>query len=93
MLGSFNNCNIIKVSHKATSSDNIEKNNQVLIYGISNNIDELVQTGKYSSINKTDTTTMVYYVIKLLSEAYTLQEDTNHNVQISIAGKLVSKGQ
>ena len=36
----------------------------------------LPQYGNYGAINKTDTTKMVYYVIKIFSEVYTLQEDT-----------------
>ena len=34
---------------------------------------ELVQIDQYSAINKTDTVTMVYNVIKFISEPYTLQ--------------------
>ena len=33
----------------------------------------LLKTAKYAAINTSDTTTMVYYVIKFISEAYTLQ--------------------
>ena len=36
---------------------------------------------------------MGYYVIKFLSEAYTLQEDTTYNVQISTSSELVVKAQ
>ena len=36
---------------------------------------------------------MVYYVIKLFSEAYTLQEDTMCNLPISTSGGLVFKAQ
>ena len=54
---------------------------------------ELVQTGEYFAINATYTTTMVYYVIKLLSEAYVLQNDTTCNRQISTDGELVFKAQ
>ena len=75
MLDSFNNCYIIKLSHKATSSEEIDIIHQVLLKGISDNMDELVKTGKCGFINIIDTTTMVYYVIKFVSEAYTLQEE------------------
>ena len=56
-------------------------------------MDLLLQTGKYGAINTTYTTTMGYYVIKLLSESYTLQEDTTCNRKIGIAGELVLKSQ
>ena len=46
----------------------------VLIDRIINNIDVLVQTGQYGTIDKTDATTMDYYFIKFFSRAYTLQE-------------------
>ena len=36
----------------------------------------LVQSGKYDAMNTTDQTKMGYYVIKFVSEAYTLQKDT-----------------
>ena len=73
MLGSFKNWNIIKISNKATSSEDLNKINQVVLDGIRNNIAALVQTGKYGAINTIDTNTMGYYFIKLLSENYTLQ--------------------
>ena len=36
-------------------------------------MDALVKTGKYGAHNATDTTTMGYYVIKSMSEAYNIQ--------------------
>ena len=69
MLDSFNNWSIIYLSHKATYSEVIEKIHQVVLYGISENIAELVQTGKYGAINTTDNTALGYYVIKFMSEA------------------------
>ena len=53
----FNNCNIIKLEHKATSSDDIEKIYHVLIYGISDNMAELLITGQYGAINTINITT------------------------------------
>ena len=52
-----------------------------------------MKTGKYGSINTTDTTKMGYYVIKFLSKAYALQEETICNRQISTSGQLVVKAQ
>ena len=36
---------------------------------------------------------MQYYIIKLFSEAYTIQEDTTYDRQISTSGELVFKYQ
>ena len=88
-LGSSNNWNIIKFSQKATTSEDYEHINQVLIYGISDNMASMVQYGKYGSKNKTYTSTMGCYVIKFLSEAYNLQYATICHGQKSSAGELV----
>ena len=80
MLGNSNNWNIIQFSYKVTSSEYIDKTNQVLLDVISENIAELAQTSNYGAINKTLTTDMGYYVIKFFSEAYTIQEDTTRNM-------------
>ena len=68
MLGSFNNCNIVQLSHKATSSEEIDKMNQVVLDDVSDNIAELVKTGKYGAINTTDTTKRFYYLIKFIQK-------------------------
>ena len=73
MLVSFNNFKIIKLSHKATSSEEIENNYQVVIDGIIENADKLVQNGKYGDINTTGRYIMGYYVIKLIPKPYALQ--------------------
>ena len=69
VLGSINNWNIITFPQKVTTSKSFEDINQVLLYGISDNLASLVQSIKYGDINKTDTSTMGYYVIKFFSEA------------------------
>ena len=51
----------------------------------------LVQSGKYGDMNKTYTTTMGYYVINFVLEAYTIQEDTTYDVKNSTVGELVVK--
>ena len=51
----------------------------------------LVQSGKYYSINTTNTSTMGYYVIKFVSDAYTLQENTTCDRKIISAGELFVK--
>ena len=48
---------------------------------------------KLGDINTTDTTTMGYYVIKPVSESYTLQEEIMCDGKISSAGELVVKYQ
>ena len=63
MLGYPNNWNIIKLSHEATSSEYIDKMNQVVIDVISKNMAALVQTSDYGDINTTDITMMGYYII------------------------------
>ena len=67
MLGSFNNLNVLKLSYKATSSEEIDKNNQVVLDDICYNMASLVQTSQYGAINTTDTATMRYYVNKFMS--------------------------
>ena len=66
MLGSFNKWNIIKLSHKETSSEDIDKLHQVVLYVISDNIYELVKPDKYGAINTKDKTTVVCNVIKFI---------------------------
>ena len=44
-------------------------------------------------MNTTDTPTMGYYVIKFVSEAYTLQDDNSRDGQIISSGELVFKAQ
>ena len=56
-------------------------------------MDVLLKTGKYGAINKKDTITMGYYVIKIFSESYTLQEDTTCYVKVSTSGELVVRSQ
>ena len=53
----------------------------------------LVQYDKYGYINTTCTTTNGHYVIKFISEAYTLQNNTTVDRQIIAAGELVFKAQ
>ena len=93
VLCSSNNKNMIQCSHKATSSEDLDKFHQVIIDDINNNIPVWVKNGQYGAIDTTDTTTMVYYVIKLLSDAYKLQEYTTCDGLISTAANLVVKSQ
>ena len=49
---------------------------QVVLDIISYNVASLVKPGKYGLINTDETTTNGFYVIKFVSEAYTLQNNT-----------------
>ena len=51
----------------------------------------LVESGKYGTINTTETTTNGFYVIMFTSEAYTLQDKTKIDGKIIAAGELVAK--
>ena len=53
----------------------------------------LVQLDMYGAINTDYTTTNGFYVIKLLLDAYTLQNNTTIDRQVISAGKLVVKAQ
>ena len=86
VLGFFNNWNIIQLSHKSTPSDAFDEVHQVVLDGISDNMALLFESGKYGSINKTDTTTNGFYIIMFTSEAYKLQDNTTIDVKIITAG-------
>ena len=64
---------------------------QVVIDGISDNMASLVQSGKYGVINTSYTTTNWFYVIQLISESYTLQNNTKIDGQTVSSGELVVK--
>ena len=57
VLGSYNNCNIIELTPKSTPFEAVDEIHKVVIEGISENMDSLVQSGMYGSINTSDTTT------------------------------------
>ena len=56
-------------------------------------MESLSQYGNCGDMNTTDTTKMGYYVIKFVSEAYNLKNDTTCNGKISSSGELVVKAQ
>ena len=53
-IGSFNNWNIITLSHKATTSEAFEDIHKVLLDVSSDSMDSLVKYGKYGAINTTE---------------------------------------
>ena len=75
MLGSLNNWNIIQFTNKTTTNEDFYAVHKVVLDGISDNMSALVQNGKYGAINTTDPTKMGYYVVKLSSETYKLQDE------------------
>ena len=79
------------MSSKSTSSDIFDEIHQVVLDGISDNMDLLVESGKYGAINTTDTSTNGFYVITFTSGAYILQKNTIIYGQIITAGELVVK--
>ena len=74
VLGSYKNLDIIQLTPKSTTFEAFDEIHKVVLDGISENMASLVQSGMYGAINKDDTTTNGFYVIKLISEAYTLQK-------------------
>ena len=93
VLWSFNNCNIVRLLSKSTSSNTFDEIHQVVLDGISDNMASLVESGKHGAINTTDTSTNGFYVIMFTSGAYTLQENTTIDGKIITAGELVVKVQ
>ena len=53
----------------------------------------LVQSIKYGNMNKIDATTMGYYVIKFVSDAYNLQEDITCDRNIGKYGEIIVNSQ
>ena len=59
--------------------------------GISDNMYSLVKLGIYGAINAAHITKMGYYLIKYISEPYTLQKDQTKDGKVGKAGELVFK--
>ena len=59
-VGSFNNWNTIQLSHKSTPHDKFDEIHELVLDGIGDNMDSLVQYGKYGTINSTDTATKLF---------------------------------
>ena len=74
------------MSQKSNPSGAFDEIHQVVIYGIGDNMASLVESGKYGSINTTDTATNGFYVIIFTSGAYTLQDNTTIDGNIITAG-------
>ena len=76
VLGSYNNLNIIELSQKSTPFEAFLGIHKVVIDGIIEKMDLILQSSMYGDIDTDDTTTNGIYVIQFISEAYTLQNST-----------------
>ena len=95
LTGQFLDYTTIVISftcHRNQQLEAFEDINQVVLDQISDNMESLVQSEKYGSINTTDTTTNGYYVIKFILEAYRLKNNTTIDGQC-FAVELVFKAQ
>ena len=75
VLGSYNNWNIINLTPKSTHFEAFDEIHQVVLDGLIDSMASLVQLGKYAVINTSDTTKNGFYVIRFISDAYTLQNN------------------
>ena len=88
VLDVFNNSNILQFINKSTTSDYFGDIYKVLLDGISESMESLMQKENYGDINTTDTETIVHYVKKYVSDAIILQEDNDTDYKVSKAYKL-----
>ena len=85
-LGSYNNCNIIELTPKSTPFEAFDEIHQVVLDGIIENMASLFQPVMYGAIDTDGTTENVLYVNQLISEEYTLQNNTTIYGQVFSAG-------
>ena len=69
VYGVFNNWNIVTFSNKNTTGEDFEEIHQVVLDGISDNMDSLVQSVKCVAMIKKYPKKMFYYVLKCVSDA------------------------
>ena len=74
-MGSYKNCNIIHLTPKPIPFEAFDEIHQVVLYGISDNMASLVQSGMHGAIKTDDRTTNGFYVIQFISEAYRIQNN------------------
>ena len=82
VLGSFNNWSTIQFTRKNKLSEDFDENHKVVIIGISDNMEWLVQLGNIV-LYTTDTKITGDYVVMYVSDAFILQEDITTNWQVS----------
>ena len=93
MLGFFNKWEIIKLPNKATTCEEFEEIHKVVLSGIIENNASFFQSYEYGTTSTTYPTKLGYYVVKYVSEAYILHDNTTCNGKISTAEKLVVRCQ
>ena len=93
VLGSYKNLNIIELTPKSTPFEEFDEIHQVVIDGISEYTALLVQSGMYGDINPDETTANLFYVIKFISDAYMLQNNTTIDRTFISSGELFVKAQ
>ena len=64
---------------------------KVVLDIIRDSMSALVKNGKYGAINTVNPTTTGYYVVKCLSEQYTLQDNKTVDRRIIKAGEIIAK--
>ena len=64
----------------------------MVLYGISENMSSLVHNGEYGQVNTVDPTKPGYYVIKFISEPYTLQGNKLVNKEVINACEIIVNG-
>ena len=69
VLGTFNNCNIIKIWNKNTPSEDFDEVHKVVIDEIGANMESLIHNGKYGAIHAADNTTLGCYIVTYFSYA------------------------
>ena len=80
---------MIQFTNKTKSSEDFYAVHKIVLGIISDNMDPLLQLGKYDAISSAYPTTMVCYAIKYISEPYTLQEYQTTYGRVSKAGEPV----
>ena len=93
VLGSYNNWNIIELTPKPITFEAFDDIHQVVLDRISENMASLVKSGMYDVTTTDDIKSNGFYVIKFISEAYTLQNNATIDGQVISACKLVVKEQ
>ena len=78
MLGSFNDCNIINFTNKVISSEDFYYIHKIVLDGVNDNMESLVQISKYVEKNEA-------FFIRNALDIFTLQEVTTIDDQVSKA--------
>ena len=80
----------MKLKNVRTSTEQFEEVNKAVLDGITANMSSLVKAGHYGAMNCNDPQVGNYYIIKFLSDPYTLQNEITVDGQILKDGELVA---